>query len=137
MTNLKEPLQQLAAEDLNPTQQRAILALLSSPSIRSAAAAVDVDYKTLRRWLADPLFQEAFKQARREAYDQTIAFLQSVSNQAAAKLEQLLETEHPGTQLKAAVAILEFATRGIELKEIEERVEALAALVQGSRNGHR
>ena len=51
--------------DLEPGQERAIIALLSEPTLRAAAGA-GISETTLWRWLREPCFKEAYRRARSE-----------------------------------------------------------------------
>ncbi len=53
---------------LTPVQERAIIALLNEQTITGAAAAAEVGQRTLYRWLRQPEFSRAYREARREAF---------------------------------------------------------------------
>ena len=61
---------------LTPTQERAIIALLSHATTRTAAKAVGVDEATLWRWLQDKDFHKRYIDLRRECVSQSITRLQ-------------------------------------------------------------
>ena len=63
-------------------QESAIAALLCSPTIPEAAKTAGVCERTLFRWLQDPVFQQSYRAARREAVSQAIAGLQKASSEA-------------------------------------------------------
>src|SRR5262249_40051737 len=50
--------------------------LLSEPTQAGAAARAGIAEKTLRRWLADPEFMEAYRQARRRVVEEAVAVVQ-------------------------------------------------------------
>ncbi len=50
---------------LTPPQERAIIALLNEQTVGRAAAAAKVGQRTLYRWLREPEFSRAYRQARR------------------------------------------------------------------------
>ena len=58
---------------LRPKQEQAILALLTNPSVEHAARAVKITPRTLYRWLNEPAFEKAYRQARRTAFGQGAA----------------------------------------------------------------
>jgi hypothetical protein len=66
-------------------QEDAIAALLTQRNVEDAARTAGVGTRTLLRWLKTPEFDAAYRQARREAFGQTIARPQQGSS-AAAKL---------------------------------------------------
>jgi ribosomal protein S14 len=51
---------------LTPTQERAIVSLLSHATMRTAAKAVGIDDATLWRWLQDKHFHKRYMELRRE-----------------------------------------------------------------------
>ena len=59
-------------------KEEAIATLLSHRSIEEAARAADIGINTLRRWMKEPEFQAAYREARRAALSRSIARLQEV-----------------------------------------------------------
>jgi len=57
-------------EGLTPSQERAVIALIESPSICAAARQSDVSERTLRRWLSE---NDQFKRSLRRAREQFVA----------------------------------------------------------------
>jgi hypothetical protein len=62
--------------DLEPGQERAIIALLSEPTLKAAAASASISETTLWRWLREPAFKDAYRKARSDALAQATAKLQ-------------------------------------------------------------
>jgi len=112
---------------LKRKQETAIAALLTEPTIGSAAARVGVGEVTLWRWLRRADFQDQYRQARREVVSQAIAALQQASWEAVGTLRQVMaDSEAPATsRVSAAKAVLELALRAVELEDLQERVRAL------------
>jgi hypothetical protein len=131
-------------EKLTRRQQTAIAALLSEATVEAAAAKVRVSPATLRRWRNVPAFDYAYRLARQAILDSTVSRLVSAATKAVDKLEQLLSNHNPGVQFRAAVAILDRATRGVEFLDFEARIRALEqrstergrAVPFAERNGH-
>jgi hypothetical protein len=122
-------------ENLTLNQERAILALLSEPTQQAAAEKAEVGASTLRRWLSEPAFLAAYRQARRALVEGAIAKLQAASVEAVDTLRDLLKcTDKPAVQARAAVAILEQAIKGGELIALTERVEELERMLKEARN---
>jgi hypothetical protein len=67
--------------------EKAIVALLTEPTIGQAADKAGVGETTLYRWMKEEAFDEAFKDARKKALDQTISQLQNTSNNAVKTLK--------------------------------------------------
>jgi hypothetical protein len=108
-------------------QEAAIVALLSHRSIEDAARAVEIGPATLHRWLKDPLFKEAYRQARRDAFSQCHARLQSATSAAASTLMKMMvdAAAPPAAKIRAAIAILDHASRAFEIEDLESRISEL------------
>ena len=107
--------------------EQAIAALLSHRSVEEAARAVGISANTLLRWLKEPEFEAACREARRTAFSQSIARLQDASGAAVTTvLKIMLDTNAPaGTRLRAAEVVLEQATKAIGMDDIDARVAEL------------
>ena len=114
-------------DGLTAPQERAIIALLNEQTIGRAAAAADVGQRTLYRWLKDPTFSRAYREARREAFGQAIALTQRYAPLAVNTLAQVMMDDGAPSSSKVAAAttILRFGREGIELDDLAARVEAL------------
>jgi hypothetical protein len=123
-------------EKLTAKQERAITALLEHPTIVEAAAAADTDERTLRRWLALPVFLAAYRQARLQVVEASIARLQRASGAAVTTLEECLGADKAGDRIRAAVAILEYTHKGAELLDLAGQVAELKAQIEGLRGVH-
>jgi hypothetical protein len=115
----------IGAEKLTPRQQRAIVALLSEPSISAAASREKIGEKTLRRWLALPVFQASYRQARQDMFRDAVGRLAQITRRAVDTLDRHLDAERPGDAIRAALAVLDHARQGIELDNLAERVATL------------
>ena len=100
-------------EGLTPHQERAVIALLESPSITAAACKAEIGERSLRRWLSE---NDNFKHSLRRASEQSLAHatarLQATSVAAVNHLsEALADDKHiePGraTLIRAAVDFVE------------------------------
>jgi hypothetical protein len=89
---------------------------------------------TLHRWLRDPDFDAAYREARRQAYGQSIARLQQGSAAAATTLlKVMLDAAAPySTRVRAADSVLNHAAKAIEIEDIEARVAALEQAANGN-----
>jgi hypothetical protein len=115
-------------------QEDAIAALLTHRNVEEAAHAAGMGFRTLCRWLTEPEFQTAYRQARREAFSQSIARLQQASSAAVSTLlKVIVDANSPASsKVRAADCILNHATRGIELEDLEARVNQLERSLQAS-----
>jgi hypothetical protein len=109
-------------DKLSRKQEQAIAALLAQPTIEAAARAANVAERTLKGWLVLPEFAAAYARARREVLERTVARLLKATGKAVDTLEVNLVAERPSDQIRAAVAILEHAGRGVELLDLAERL---------------
>jgi hypothetical protein len=57
-------------------KEEAILALLTNRTVEDAARACNKRARTLYRWLSEPEFKTAYREARRSAFSQSLARLQ-------------------------------------------------------------
>jgi pantoate kinase len=113
-------------------QERAIAALLQSPTVKHAAAAANVSERTLHRWLKEPVFAAAFREARREAFAQAVGLTQRYAPLAVQSLAKMLtdDTAPHAPRVASATALLKFARESIELGAIVERLENVERLQQ-------
>jgi DNA-binding transcriptional MerR regulator len=114
-----------------------IVALLSNRNIEEAARACNIPPRTLYRWLKEPPFVAAYREARRQAYGQSIARLQQGSTAAATTLlKVMLDAATPAsTKVRAAESILTHSAKAIELEDIEARVAALEQAAANWKSG--
>jgi hypothetical protein len=115
--------------ELEPGQERAIIALLSEPTLRAAASSADISETTLWRWLRDPDFKDAYRKARSDALTQATARLQTLTGAAVEALAEIVGNERvsPHVRLSAASKILEMAYKAAEINELQARLEKLEA----------
>jgi hypothetical protein len=107
--------------------ETAIAALLSEPTVELAAVKASISHSTLKNWLRRPDFQRSYRQARQAVLERTVGRLLVITVDAVETLKALLSCDHPATRARAALGILEQATRGVELLDMESRLAALEA----------
>ena len=120
-------------------QEHAIAALLAKPTITEAAAEVGIGEATLRRWMHEPDFRLAYREARGEHLERVLARLIQASTKAIDTLERNLETiDSPATEVRAAATLLRELVRTREqvdltdhLEGLERRLTAVESLPQG------
>jgi len=118
-------------------RDRAIAAILTTASLDAAATVCGVSKSTLNRWLREPAFAEALRQAGRQVLDEALAQLQALARPAVDALKRNLRCRRPGTEVQAARTVLEHATRSVELFELADRVEALEQAIRLREGGRR
>jgi len=117
--------------------EEAIAALLTQRNMDEAAKSVGISANTLLSWMKVLEFPKAYREARRAAFQQSIARLQQGTSAAATTLIKLLLDQNTPAAVKARVAdsIFNHAAKAIEIEDIEVRVSALeaAAGAEGSK----
>ncbi len=111
-------------------REAAIGALLTHSTHAEAARAAGVSKSTLARWLRDPAFAQAVREARRHALEQSLGALSAATAEAVATLRASLQAEGEAVRVRAAVAILEHALRAAEVGDLAERIAALEAALE-------
>lgn len=112
---------------LTAKQEQAIVALLVQPNIEQAARAAQVSIRTMHRWLKEPVFDAAYREARRTAFRQSVARMQQASSAAVSTLLKIMldSTAPPSTRVRAADVIMTHANKAIELEDLETRIAEL------------
>lgn len=114
-------------------KEAAIAALLTSKNHEEAARTIDVDLKTLKRWMRLPEFIEEYRRARWEVVEQAYARVQQNTGAAGAVLLKLMAdpATPSSSRIRAAMGVFGLAREALDL-DIETRVSALeAAAVTG------
>lgn len=116
-------------------QEEAIAALLSQRSVEEAARSIGIGTTTLLRWQRLPEFQNAYREARRAAFGQSVARLQQASSAAVSTLLKIMiDPNAPASsRVRAAESVLEHAAKAIEIEDVEARVAALELTMQEKR----
>src|SRR5579862_5314060 len=113
-------------------KEAAIQALLTQRNVEEAARGAGIGTQTLYRWMKEPEFDEAYREARRAAFGQSIARLQQGASAAATTMLKIMVD--PGapaaTRLRAADCVFSHAKQGIEIEDIDVRVSALEHAVK-------
>lgn len=104
---------------LTSRQEAVIAALLTEPTYAEAAAKAGVSEATLYRWLHLPSFRAAYRRARRELIEAAIGRIQAATGQAVETLLAVArQGKRDGDRVRAAVALLEHACRGLEVADL-------------------
>ena len=112
---------------LSGKQDRALIGLLTEPSVEGAAVKAGITARTLFRWLNTPLFCGAYREARRQAVQRATGRLQQVTSDAVTTLHEVMtDAGAPApARVAAAKAVLELAVKALEVDDIAARVQAL------------
>ena len=85
-------------------KEEAIAALLAHRNLDDAARAAGIAPTTLARWMKMADFQEAYEQARRQAFGQSIARLQQASGAAVTALLKIIIDPNAPLSIKSRTA---------------------------------
>ena len=116
-------------------KEAAVAALLTQRNLDEAAKAVGISTNTLLNWMKVPEFQKAFRDARRQAFSQSIARLQQGTTAAATTLLKMLidQSTPPAVRARVADSIFNRAAKAIEIEDIEGRVSELERATESTR----
>ena len=120
-------------QKLSQNQEKAIAALLASPSIPAAAKVVGIGQSTLCRWLKLDGFKDAYLNAKKEVVCQAVGKVQSAMTEAVCTLQTVMaDLEAPASaRVAAARAILDLGLRAFEMEEFEQRLKILENKFRG------
>lgn len=112
---------------MRPTRETVVTVLLTAPSVAAAARRLGVTARTVRRWRTRPEVQAALGEARRALVTRGVTRLCRATDAAARRLRRNLRCGQPAVEVAAAKAILDAATKAVEVLDLAERVERLEA----------
>src|SRR5262245_18148659 len=126
-----------APDNLSPKQEEAIIALLNCPTVKKAAEQVDVNERTLHRWMDEEGFSREWRKARRQAFSHAISLTQQYAPMAVATLTKIANDQSAphSARVSASTALLKFSRESIELDELAERVAAVEQPVGVAQGG--
>src|SRR5215213_5226436 len=110
-----------------------ILALASGKTVTDAARDAGVSVSTAHRRMADGDFRRQVAAARTDALARAVGQLADASTAAVQTLRSLLDADADTVRLGAARAILDQATRGVELLDLAERLAALESQMDAAK----
>ena len=127
----------VTAERLSPKQRKAVEALLATGEVAAAARDAGVNRATLYRWLNEPEFLTAVRQA--EAALDEFSFAREVTRTAVAAIAKATSDRvtPAATKVLAADVALGRLLQVRELAQLEARVQALEAAVGPEQSGRR
>lgn len=109
--------------------EHAITAVLTHPTLHSAAEALGLSRMTLWRIMKRPEFQEQYREARRQIVSHAISQVQQSTVQALKTLREVMEDSQAfaTARVLAAKIVLSVAVKGVEMEDVEARLSALEA----------
>src|SRR3712207_2008767 len=114
-------------QQLSPKQRKAVEALLTTGEVKAAAAEAGIHRDTLHRWLKDPVFLGAVRQAEAAALDELSRLLVRLGRTAVATIAKAMSDSGTpvATRVRAADVALGRLLQLRELAQLEARVQAL------------
>src|SRR5712692_5799409 len=105
-------------------REQLVLALLQQPSLEKAAASIGISTVTAWRISKTKEFKEEYRNARWEAFSQSLARLQQASGAAVSALLKVMidKTTPAASRVRAADRVLDHASRATGLEDIEARI---------------
>jgi len=112
--------------------EKVILALLRTPTIKEASQQSGVGERTIWRWLQDDTFQEAYMEARKEAFSRAVGLLQQALSEAILVLREMMNNPETrdSSRVSSARAILDIGLKARELDDLEERISKLEKITK-------
>ena len=123
----------------NRKREEAIAALLTHRNVEDAARAVGIGVSTLLRWMKEPEFEAAYREARRAAFGQSVARLQQASSAAVSTLLKVMvdPATPPATKVRAADSVLDHSAKAIEIEDIDARLTGLERNIEATKGQRR
>ncbi|HMO82321.1 MAG TPA: hypothetical protein PKD24_16200 [Pyrinomonadaceae bacterium] len=118
--------------EITAKQEKLIAHLLTERTIEGACRQANVAVITYWRWMKEDAFLREYRRARRGMLENTVARLQSITASAIDTLERNLYCENPSVETRTATVILEQAIKGIEVLDLEKRLETLEAVIEST-----
>ncbi len=116
---------------LKPKQEKFIMALMATNTTEEAYKQAGIAQSTAYNYLNDPVFKEEYRRIRRETMQHVTSQLQKSALMAVKTLNQVMADEEStsSSRVQASKVILENAYRGIELEDLQQRLEQLEGLL--------
>ncbi|MGE7365191.1 phage replication protein [Desemzia incerta] len=114
--------------ELKPKQEKLIIALMSKSTMEEAVEAAGITKNTAYKYLKDPVFSNEYRRIRRENMQQVTSKLQHAAILAVETLLDVMEDKElstPSARVQASRAVLENAYKGIEMDDLQQRIEQL------------
>jgi hypothetical protein len=124
-------------QTLSPKQRKALEGLLQTGEVAHSASVAGVTRDTIYRWMKQPAFASAVREAEADAIDEVSRVLIRLSRSAVGTLAQAMaERDAPiGPRIRAADITLNRLLQVRELAVLEDRLTALeqAAGIEGAK----
>jgi len=119
---------------LSSRQLQVLPHLLSSPSCEEAARRSGISVKQIFIWLKNPDFQRELRANQGLIFARSISTLKAATQNAVQTLIACLADPDSRVRISAAEKILANAYKGMELSELEERLQAIETRIEKAKN---
>jgi hypothetical protein len=125
-------------EKMTRRWEQAIISLLTHVTIGQAAKAAKVNEATLRRWMREPAFKEAYHNARADLLQQALGHAAEGLVEAALVLRQILcnQDAPASARVAAAKALFDLSFKDRDIEHLEARLAVLEAAHTHGRANH-
>ena len=122
-------------EKLTRKKEQAIAALLAKPTIAEAAQASGVAESTIRRWLKEATFLDAYMLARRQVMAVALNGLCNACESAVQTLQDVMldSSAPPSSRIASARTILDVVIKVCEQEDLETRIARLEHITSGEK----
>ncbi len=110
---------------LTPRQTNALPRIVAAPTLRQAADEAGVGYRTILRWMRDPVFRAELDRVREAAASVAYAKLQELALTSAANLEESLNSPDESIRLRASRLVFDLAIKAEGNHELRKRIDLL------------
>jgi hypothetical protein len=126
-----------AMAQLKPRQQRFVMAMASSPSLKAAAEKVGVHASTADAWMKLPAVKEALADLLQRVSDETARRLQRESGQYLDVASKLVadDDREPAVRMRGALTLLQMGFDVALYRELERRVYQLERAIRAPGSG--
>jgi hypothetical protein len=133
MTESNKTQQNAKKTKLTDRQLKAIPIIVTSPTYSEACEKAKLNRTTLYEWLKEPQFKAELGRQRDEVAGEAFDVLSQSLTKAVETLVGLLDHKDHRVQRLTAKDIIEHFLKHKELKELEERIEAIEGSLEGQR----
>lgn len=117
---------------MNKNEKKALIALLTHPTVAEAATAAGLGHRTVARYLADPAFKTELSKRQDALVASVTSSLVGLAGKAIATLRDILEDKEASASVRARVALgwLAQMRQAVELADLAERIAKLEEVVR-------
>ena len=115
---------------MNSSKQQALVALISSPTIREASRKSGVSERTINEYMrTDPEFRKAYEENRQGIVREASERMANAFTSAVTTLTDITNDKevNPSTRVRSATAILEYGLKLWETTDIIQRIMDIEA----------